>query len=97
MAVRVRTFRSALLINGLGAGVVHSLCLELGFTPFFFGVVRTEFEAWLCEEKKKNALKSCGIAWGGVSNGASLGWGLSIFLVLLCILSPSSPLRPGVC
>lgn len=53
MAVRVRTFRSALLINGLGAGVVHSLCLELGFTPFFFGVVRTEFEAWLCEEKKK--------------------------------------------
>lgn len=69
---------------------------EVGLTPFFFWVVRTEFEAWLFEEGKKDSLKSDGIAWEGLSNGAVPGWDVSILLGLLCILSPSSPLMSHV-
>lgn len=72
--MKVRTFRSALLINGLGAGIVHSLCLEhrggWGHLLLFLGG-KDRIEDWLFKEKKK-ALKSCGIAWGELINGAGV-------------------------
>lgn len=72
--MKVRTFRSALLINGLGAGIVHSLCLEHrgGWGHLLFLGGKDRIEDLVSEEKKKKALKSCGIAWGELINGAGV-------------------------